>query len=161
MILFAFDACVNFCLLSPSTGFFLFFVAQKGSPYFWCPQYAKFFKKRQIPPIFITFSHLRLKTPIEEGKKVKKWGRYVSSWKTSRIKKMPSLIIWCIDIVFSRRAKNLTYLKAGRVITLIILNMLLYIHSDFHHQPAQKLNMHINWTHFFHFAYTYLSKKRN
>ena len=30
MSLFAFDACVNFCLLSPSTGFFLFFVAQKG-----------------------------------------------------------------------------------------------------------------------------------
>ena len=37
MSLFAFDACFNFCLLSPSTGFFLFFVAQKGSPYFWCP----------------------------------------------------------------------------------------------------------------------------
>ena len=30
MSLFAFDACVNFRLLSPSTGFFLFFVAQKG-----------------------------------------------------------------------------------------------------------------------------------
>ena len=30
MSLFAFDACFNFCLLSPSTGFFLFFVAQKG-----------------------------------------------------------------------------------------------------------------------------------
>ena len=39
MSLFAFDACVNFCLLSPSTGFFLFFVAQKGRPYFWCLQY--------------------------------------------------------------------------------------------------------------------------
>ena len=42
MSLFAFDACVNFCLLSPSTGFFLFFVAQKGSPYFWCPQYVNY-----------------------------------------------------------------------------------------------------------------------
>ena len=30
MSLLAFDACVNFRLLSPSTGFFLFFVAQKG-----------------------------------------------------------------------------------------------------------------------------------
>ena len=39
MSLFAFDACVNFCLLSPSTGFFLFFVAQEGRPYFWCLQY--------------------------------------------------------------------------------------------------------------------------
>ena len=28
--LLVFDACVNFRLLSPSTGFFLFFVAQKG-----------------------------------------------------------------------------------------------------------------------------------
>ena len=40
MILLAFDACVNFRRLSPtSTGFFLFFVAQKGRPYFWCLQY--------------------------------------------------------------------------------------------------------------------------
>ena len=30
MSVLAFDACVDFRLLSPSTGFFLFFVAQKG-----------------------------------------------------------------------------------------------------------------------------------
>ena len=64
MSLFAFDACFNFCLLSPSTGFFLFFVAQKGIPYFWCPQQ---YSTTILPlPLHVTLFSTRFLVPSSD-----------------------------------------------------------------------------------------------
>ena len=109
MSLFAFDACVNFCLLSPSTGFFLFFVAQKGRPYFWYNRvYLQAYKKQNL----VCFA--------PEGKK---------SWYASHHKNE------CLEMCICKHAKY--FLNAFKFVHCDVCTMLHLHGQKFKHTSKQ------------------------